>query len=219
MLGSIGHMGCYSFHETKNVICGEGKLSALTILNSSRARDHSRQGNQSQAVFPRPSRQVHLGQSGSSYVPSEIACAFLYGQLENSTKSPRAVQADFRPLYDLAPTIGKVVRVFVAANSQRLSGQIPPLLFALRPTKTTCNNLMAELQKASISAVFHYVPLHTAPYAKTLGLSQLSLPITEEYSGDSRDCRCITDLSADDQARVAEGVQNFFQPRSLRIAA
>ena len=60
--GSIGHLGCYSFHETKNFICGEGGALLHQRPRAGRAgRDHPRQGHQPQAVLPRPGRQVHLG--------------------------------------------------------------------------------------------------------------------------------------------------------------
>lgn len=218
-LGSIGHMGCYSFHETKNVICGEG--GALCVNDPQfieRAEIIRDKGTNRKQFFRGQVDKYTWVESGSSYVPSEIACAFLYGQLEHLDE----ISSRRKQIFDRYSTL-----LQLSAKSFGFSlPQIPEdcqsnyhLYYMVLDTEATRNNLMAELQRASISAVFHYIPLHTAPYAKTLGLSQPSLPITEEYSGRLLRLPMYYELEVEDQVRVAEGVQRFFQPQSLRLAA
>jgi dTDP-4-amino-4,6-dideoxygalactose transaminase len=182
-LGAIGHLGCYSFHETKNYICGEG--GALCINDPrliERAEIIRDKGTNRQRYFRGEVDKYTWVDVGSSYVPSEICSAFLYGQLELLD----AIAQRRREIYE------NYARLLAPLAQQGLL-QLPclpevcqsnyHLFYVLLPTRELRDLLMDRLRSRGITAVFHYVPLHTSPMGHRLGTDQRSLPHTEELSG------------------------------------
>ena len=170
-LGTIGHMGCYSFHETKNFSCGEG--GALVVNDpafEARAEILREKGtNRSQFLRGQVDKYTWVD-IGSSYVPSDMLAAFLLGQLENMEKitirrgeifhryAARSRSACFEKGLIRAP----VVPQHCATNHH--------MFYLLAADLDERTALIAHLREAGILAVFHYVPLHSSPFAKSLGL-------------------------------------------------
>ncbi len=201
-LGSIGHLGCYSFHETKNYICGEG--GALCINDTrflERAEILRDKGTNRQKFFRGEVDKYTWVDVGSSYVLSEILAAFLYGQLEHL----EAISARRREIYEyywehLAP--------LEQAGTLRLP-RIPPecqsnyhLFYILAPDEPVRDALLAHLKSQGIHAVFHYVPLHTSPMGRTFGYREGDLPVTEDLAGRLARLPMYYDLRVAGQARV-----------------
>ncbi len=182
-LGSIGHLGCYSFHETKNYICGEG--GALCINDErfiERAEILRDKGTNRQKFFRGEVDKYTWVDVGSSYVMAEILAAFLYGQLEHLDD----ILARRREIYEYYATH---LRPLEEAGHLRLP-RIPPecqsnyhLFFILAPDKPTRDALLTHLKSEGIHAVFHYVPLHTSPMGRTFGYGEGDLPVTEDLAG------------------------------------
>jgi dTDP-4-amino-4,6-dideoxygalactose transaminase len=159
-LGSIGHLGCYSFHETKNYICGEG--GALCINDPElieRAEIIRDKGTNRRKFFRGQVDKYTWVDVGSSYVPSEICSAFLYAQLEMLD----AIAQRRREIYEfyrqrLAPLAaeGRLQLPHIPANCDSNYH----MFYIILPDAETRNGLMAHLRKQGIQAVFHYIPFH-----------------------------------------------------------
>lgn len=218
-LGSIGHLGCYSFHETKNAICGEG--GALCINDPrfiERAEIIRDKGTNRKQFFRGQVDKYTWVDVGSSYVPSEIACAFLYGQLEHLDQ----ITLRRKQIFD-----GYTELLKSTAVSNRLQLPYSPddcrsnchLYYLLLDSESLRNDLLAHLQQAAIAAVFHYVPLHSAPYARRLGFGAGDLPVTEHVARRLLRLPMFFDLKPEEQEYVAEEVRRFFSSAMNRLAA
>ncbi len=178
-LGTIGHLGCLSFHGTKNVVAGEG--GALLINDAqfvARAEIIREKGtNRSQFIRGEVDKYTWVDH-GSSYLPSELTAAFLLAQLEEVAPLTRR-RLDVWNKYDAA--------LKDPAKSERLSiAQIPAqcrpnghLFYILLPDVQQRDHVMQTMKRQNIHTTFHYVPLHTSPAAARFGAPH-SLPVTED---------------------------------------
>jgi dTDP-4-amino-4,6-dideoxygalactose transaminase len=219
-LGAIAELGCYSFHETKNYICGEG--GALCINDPrfiERAEILRDKGTNRKQFFRGQVDKYTWVDVGSSYVISEICSAFLCGQLEMLdviSEKRRRVHQLYREW--LAP--------FEADGLLRLP-HIPEhcqsnyhLFYILLPDQATRDGLMSHLHQRGINAVFHYVPLHTAPMGQTFGYRAGDLPVTEELSGRLLRLPLYYDITDDDLRRVVSEIESYLRAArpQLRMA-
>lgn len=169
-LGSIGHFGTYSFHETKNITSGgEG---GVLLINDARFIDKAeiiREKGTNRKLFLRGSVDKYTWVDiGSSFLPSEIQCAYLYAQLENlhAINSRRLeiwnqYKNSLRPLEEK----GLVTLPFVPEYSSNNAH-----IFYLKCKDLSQRTaLIAHLKEHNIMAVFHYVPLHSSKCGKELG--------------------------------------------------
>jgi dTDP-4-amino-4,6-dideoxygalactose transaminase len=162
-LGGIGELGCVSFHETKNVTCGEG--GALLVNDPSlveRAEVVAEKGTDRGAFFRGDVDRYSWVDLGSSYLASEISAAFLWAQLERAAEITRermhvwsAYDERFEPL-----EAAGVLRRPVVPDGCEHNAHIYHLLL---PDQATRDGLISQLRERDIQAVFHYVPLHSSP--------------------------------------------------------
>jgi len=216
-LGSIGDLGCYSFHETKNYICGEG--GALCINNPeliSRAEIIRDKGTNRQRFFRGEVDKYTWVDLGSSYVPSEICSAFLFGQLEEMDRISTVRQQIYenyehylQPLEDDGQLQLPVIPGECVTNYH--------LFFILLNTATDRDSLLAYLKEQDIRAVFHYVPLHTSPYGRQQN-PQLHLPVTEDLSARLIRLPLYYELSRDEQVTTVRQIEEFFGKRNVAAA-
>ena len=191
-LGSIGDLGAYSFHETKNYISGEG--GALCINRPDlveRAEIIRDKGTNRQKFFRGLVDKYTWVDVGSSYVPSEIVGAFLFGQLEM-----------MGPISDRRREIYQYYRRQLKPLESEGLLQLPHtpedcsanyhMFYVLTKDGPTRDALMEHLHKHGIGAVFHYVPLHSSPMGRRLGGNARELPITDSVRPASCVCRSIT---------------------------
>jgi dTDP-4-amino-4,6-dideoxygalactose transaminase len=215
-LGTIGHLGCYSFHETKNISCGEG--GALVINDPAleqRAEILREKGtNRSQFMRGEVDRYTWVG-VGSSYVPSDMLAAFLLGQIENMEKITRRRGEIFdRYVAILAPLVERgLIRIPVVPQHSTTNYHMFYVLTADIEERTA---LIAHLRAAGILAVFHYVPLHSSPFAQSLGIPQTHLPRTEELSARLLRLPMYFDLNDSEVEDVASTVLDFYRTRHAR---
>lgn len=212
-LGSIGEMGCYSFHETKNYICGEG---GALCLNSpelvERAEIIRDKGTNRKQFFRGEVDKYTWVDIGSSYVPSEIACAFLYGQLEQLDAIARRrreifqfYHRHFEPLE--AEGLLTLPRIPQHCRSNH------HLFAVLLRSEEERNALMGALSRQGIGAVFHYVPLHSSPMGRTFGYAAGDLPVTESASRRLLRLPVFHEITRDMQTRVVEAVAEWLRGR------
>jgi len=168
-LGSIGHFGAVSFHETKNIISGEG--GALLVNDPQyieRAVIIREKGtNRSSFLLGRVDKYTWV-EKGSSYLPSELIAAFLWAQIQQAEDITRRrlelwqhYHAAFRP----AEEAGKIRRP-VIPETCRHNGH---MYYLLLPNLEGKKNFIQELRRRDISTVFHYVPLHSSPMGERCG--------------------------------------------------
>jgi dTDP-4-amino-4,6-dideoxygalactose transaminase len=209
-LGTIGHLGCYSFHETKNISCGEG--GALVINDPAmeeRAEILREKGtNRSQFIRGQADKYTWVD-VGSSFLPSDMLAAYLVGQIENMEKiTKRRGEIFDRYAAALAPLVQRgVIRI----------ASVPPecttnyhMFYLLTADAEERAALIAHLRAAGILAVFHYVPLHTSPFAQSLSVPQTLLPETEELSARLLRLPMYFDLTDEEVDEVARNVWEFY---------
>lgn len=181
-LGGIGHLGALSFHETKNVICGEG--GALLLRDSELVRRaeviHEKGTNRSAFLRDEVSR-YHWAELGSSFPMSEINAAFLWAQLGSSDMITDRRLAIWHHYFDAFGDVeeqGLATRP-VVPDGCRHNGHLFRLMLPDEEGRTT---LIAELEKRGVNAVFHYVPLHSSPAGLRYGRAHGPLPVTDQAS-------------------------------------
>jgi dTDP-4-amino-4,6-dideoxygalactose transaminase len=181
-LGTIGHLGCYSFHETKNIISGEG---GALLLNAERYAEHAeiiRDKGTDRARFFRGEADKYTWQSiGSSYLPSELIAAFLLAQLEESeTLTQRRLDtwSKYHLLLEPLEDQGLLRRPIIPLDCKH-NGHMYYILIRAGINRDT---VLQHLSDHEIHAVFHYVPLHSSPGGKMYGRSSGPLLTTVSLS-------------------------------------
>jgi dTDP-4-amino-4,6-dideoxygalactose transaminase len=168
-LGAIGHLGAYSFHETKNIISGEG--GALLVNDdrfAERAEIIREKGTNRSQFFRGQIDKYTWVDIGSSYLPGEVIAAFLWAQMEEAQSITQKRLDIWRQYHEaLAPleTAGKLRRPIIPDGCQHNAHMYYILLDSLE--KRT--EVIAQLKEQGILAVFHYVPLHSSPAGKKYG--------------------------------------------------
>jgi dTDP-4-amino-4,6-dideoxygalactose transaminase len=218
-LGSIGHFGCYSFHETKNYICGEG--GALCVNDDDkieRAEVIREKGTNRSRFFRGMVDKYTWVDIGSSYVPSEIASAFLYGQLELRDAIAQRRKEIFMCYHEhLAHLEAEGLARLPSIPSDCQTNY--HMFYLLLPDLATRTGLIAHLKQQGILAVFHYVPLHTAPVGQQYGYRPGDLPVTEELSDRLVRLPLYYDLTEQDQMEVVCEVRKFLSRAGQRRVA
>ncbi|MEA5616576.1 dTDP-4-amino-4,6-dideoxygalactose transaminase [Cronbergia sp. UHCC 0137] len=181
-LGSMGDLATMSFHETKNVICGEG--GALLINNPllcDRAEIIWEKGTNRSQFFRGMVDKYTWVDIGSSYLPSEINAAFLWAQLEAAeliTQKRKNIWQQYHQAFAELEFNGKLHRPFIPNECEHNAH----IYYLLLPDLETRNFVIDYLKNFSIQAVFHYVPLHLSPAGKKYGRACKELPITDNVS-------------------------------------
>jgi dTDP-4-amino-4,6-dideoxygalactose transaminase len=212
-LGSLGDLGVYSFHETKNCSCGEG--GALCVNRSelrARAEILRDKGTNRQQFFRGVVDKYTWVALGSSFGASEIACAFLLGQLEHLdaiTRRRRELAAWYQAA--LAPLeAAERLRLPRVPDGRRANGHLFYILLRDEPQRDA---VVQHLRQHAVQAVFHYVPLHTSPMGRQLGYAPGQLPVTEALSGRLLRLPMYFELTQADQQRVVDALEDFFRRR------
>jgi dTDP-4-amino-4,6-dideoxygalactose transaminase len=168
-LGSIGHMGTYSFHETKNIISGEG---GALLINDDRFADRAEiireKGTNRSQFFRGQIDKYTWTDIGSSYLPGEIISAFLWAQMEESQRITQERMVLWHQYHQaLAPMeeVGLLRRPIIPEGCQQNAHMYYILLDSLK----TRTKVIAQLKLQDVNAVFHYVPLHSSPAGQKNG--------------------------------------------------
>jgi dTDP-4-amino-4,6-dideoxygalactose transaminase len=212
-LGTIGHLGCYSFHETKNVSCGEGGALSVNHPALEKRAEILREKGTNRNQFMRGQVDKYTWVDlGSSYVPSDMLAAFLVGQLENMEKiTARRGEIFHRYSAMLEPLVEQgLIRIPTVPQHCTTNYHMFYVLAADVEERTA---LIAHLRAAGILAVFHYVPLHSSPFARSLGGPQEHLPRTDEFSARLVRLPMYYDLTDRDIQVVCNSVLEFYQRR------
>jgi dTDP-4-amino-4,6-dideoxygalactose transaminase len=181
-LGSLGHLATISFHETKNVISGEGGALLVNAPHLKERAEIVREKGTNRSKFFRGEVDRYTWVDiGSSYLPSEITAAFLFAQLEAAATLTARRRAIWNAYHDAFASLERqgFVRRPIVPESCAHNGHLYYLLLRDIGTRT---RLIAALKSEGIGAPFHYVPLHSAPAGRRFGRVHGSMEITDEAS-------------------------------------
>jgi dTDP-4-amino-4,6-dideoxygalactose transaminase len=207
--GTFGAMATQSFHETKNVTCGEG--GALVVNDPGlveRALIVREKGTNRSQFFRGQVDKYTWVDIGSSYLPSDLLAAFLLAQLEAREEIQKKRQRIWsfyeQHLRDWA--IQRGVRMpEVPAQCE----QTYHMFYLILPSFEYRQALIAHLKASGILSVFHYVPLHLSEMGRQWAAREASCPVTEDLSQRLLRLPFYNDLTEADQTRVVDGVTSF----------
>ncbi len=210
-LGTIGDMGTLSFHETKNIISGEG--GALLINNPAlmdRAHIIWEKGTNRRQFFQGQVDKYTWVDMGSSFLPSDMTAAFLYAQLEQAEtiiQKRRDICEQYREKLK-ALEERKIIRL---AHGESASGNHNGHIFYIITRSLEERiRLIGALKQENIHAVFHYVPLHSSPAGKKFCRTAGELKHTDELSNRVLRLPLYYEMDLDDVDRVADVIINFY---------
>jgi len=210
-LGTIGDMGCYSFHESKNFSCGEG--GALLINGderlSLRAEIIREKGtNRSQFIRGEVDKYTWID-IGSSYLPSDILAGLLLSQLEHIneiTQKRKQIYESYSegllPLQQRGFLKLPVIPKYATSNYH--------IFYILLENNEVRDRLLDYLNIQEVKATFHYVPLHSSPVGRTLGNKECNLPLTQNLSGRLLRLPLHCNILADDINYIVDIIIRFF---------
>ena len=208
-LGTFGAFAAQSFHETKNVTCGEGGAVLLNDAAHVEAAEIAREKGTNRKRFFRGQVDKYTWVGlGSSYVLSELLASFLYAQLEAREQIQRARERLWRryddALADWAAAQG-VTRPFVPEHTE----QSFHMYYLLLPSNEARTRLLADLRGRGILAVFHYLPLHLSEMGRALGGREGQFPVTEDVSERLVRLPFYTGMTDAEQDEVIDAVTAF----------
>lgn len=205
-LGTFGRLATLSFHETKNITCGEG--GALLINDQALIEQaeivREKGTNRSQFFRGQVDKYTWCG-LGSSHLPSDILAAYLLAQLEARSEiqaKRRAVWEYYRDALGPWSELTGVGLPFVPADCT----QPYHMFYLLMPSLDLRQKLITRLREHGIQAVFHYQPLHVSPMGLKLGGQPGDCPVTEDVSDRLVRLPFFNDLSKQDLARIVSAV-------------
>lgn len=207
-LGSIGHFGCLSFHETKNIISGEG--GALLINDArfiERAEIIREKGTNRSQFFRGAVDKYTWVDIGSSYLPSELVSAFLFAQLERADEiiaQRRSICSSYAAR--LAP-LQQAGHMRLPNFDEDSNGHMYYILLDSLDTRT---RLIAQLKAQGINTVFHYVPLHSAPAGRKYGRVSGTMQQTDELSERLLRLPLFYEMTQNDITRICAAIEQFF---------
>jgi dTDP-4-amino-4,6-dideoxygalactose transaminase len=180
-LGSIGDIGAISFHETKNVISGEG--GALVINRpefAERAEILWEKGtNRSRFLRGQVDKYTWVD-LGSSFLPGELTAAFLWAQLERAVDITRERRALWQRYYDASQSLTTLAVQLPHVPDDRTHNA--HMFYMLLPHGVGQADALAELNRRHVNAVFHYIPLHSAPAGRRYGRLGSTMTVTDDCS-------------------------------------
>jgi dTDP-4-amino-4,6-dideoxygalactose transaminase len=207
-LGSIGHFGTFSFHETKNIICGEG---GMLVVNDKRFIHRAEiiwEKGTNRAAFSRGEVQKYGWKDiGSSFLPSEITAAALYSQLEvfDDIQQKRKNHwnyyfGELKPLHDLGKIRLPILPEFATVNGN--------MFFLVTKSHKDRSALLTYLTKRGIQAVFHYLPLHSSDFFHEKHDGR-ALPNTDRFSGTVLRLPFYNEMKEAELNYVVESLEEF----------
>ena len=208
-LGSIGHLGCFSFHETKNIISGEGGM--LTVNDERFVRRSEviwEKGTNRSEFFRGEVNKYGWVDIGSSFLPSEIIAAFLYAQLENLDliqEKRRAIwdiyYKGLKPLADKGFLKLPDIPAYATNNAH--------MFYVVCNSLEKRTGLIERLKEENVLAVFHYLSLHSSPYY-TDKHDGRALPECDRFADCLVRLPMFYELTPEEATRIAGLVVDYF---------
>lgn len=213
-LGTIGHLGCYSFHETKNIISGEGGALLINAPEMVERAEIIREKGTNRSKFLRGEVDKYTWTDiGSSFLPGEVIAAFLWAQMEEAQRiTARRLelwQAYDAQLLELKPALGLPTIPESCTHNAHM-------YYVLNQSTRHRDDIIASMKADGVHSVFHYVPLHSSPFGKQFAKSLLHLPVTDFVSANLIRLPLWLGMSAAQQSKV---VNSLAQALGLQTSA
>ena len=208
-LGSIGDLATISFHETKNIHCGEG--GALIINNPKfikRAKIIRDKGTNRDLFNQNIVKKYTWVDYGSSYGLSEINAAFLYGQLKKAKKITRKRLAIFKLYHKLLENLE--IKKLITRPSISTYAKANGHMYYILVKKNKRDKLIRYLQQKNIKTFFHYVPLHSSPFGKLKTTTKSTMHNTNRISKTLLRLPMHTSLKKKDINKIYNEIQFFY---------
>lgn len=210
-LGTIGDYGCYSFHETKNISMGEGgALLIRDAVNSERAEIIREKGTNRSKFFRGEIDKYSWVEQGSSYLPSELNTAYLWGELEAieeiQSDRMRSWNAYWERLFPLREQ-GKIELPFIPEHCEHNAH----MFYIKTKDLAERTELISRLKENGIGAVFHYVPLHSSEAGKRFGRFHGEDRYTTRESERLVRLPMYYGLTENEVERVVSVVENYYK--------
>lgn len=210
-LGSIGDLGAYSFHETKNVISGEG---GALLVNSHSLRDRAeiiREKGTDRSQFFRGQVDKYTWQDiGSSFLPGELIAAFLWAQLEKAeaiTARRLAVWDSYNVLFEKMEVDRRITRPTIPVECEHNAH----MYYLLLPQGCNRERVLSYMEQCGVNGVFHYVPLHSSPAGKRFGRVSGDMKNTDNLSSRLIRLPLWIGMTNEMQKRVFNSVERAIQ--------
>jgi dTDP-4-amino-4,6-dideoxygalactose transaminase len=209
--GAIGQLGCLSFHETKNVISGEG--GALLVNDpalAARAEIVREKGTNRSQFFRGEVDKYTWVDIGSSFLPSELVGAYLHAQLAHAeaiTARRLALCAAYRGRLEDLERAGKVQLPQPEPEGTAGNGH---MFYLLAEDLAARTRLIDHLKSRGVHAVFHYVPLHSSPAGLRFGRAAGAMTVTDDVAGRLVRLPLYYELEDSDLTRVVAAIREFF---------
>lgn len=207
-LGTIGHFGCLSFHETKNIISGEG--GALLVNDErfiARAEIVREKGTNRSQFFRGEVDKYTWVDIGSSYLPSELVSAFLYAQLEHADEITAKRCRTCTAYTSQLASLQQAGKLRLPTFDKDSNGHMYYLILDSLNTRT---RLIAHLKAQGIYPVFHYVPLHSSPAGRKYGRVGSTMALTDNLSERLLRLPLHYKMSGQDVTRISTAIHQFF---------
>ena len=218
-LGTLGDLGTLSFHETKNVISGEG---GALLINDERLLERAEiireKGTNRSRFFRGQVDKYTWVDVGSSFLPSDLVAAFLYAQLESSesiTQKRLALWQAYHDFFEPYEAKGLLQRP-VAWNPTQCQHNAH-MYYILLPDLEIRQAFIAHLKANEILSTFHYIPLHSSPAGLRYGRSHGELTVSNRISDTLVRLPLFYELSSVQMAHIFDIIENFFQKRLFDV--
>ena len=210
-LGTCGNMGCFSFHETKNIMSGEGGLFVTDDAELAERAEIVREKGTNRSKFFRGQVDKYTWvDKGSSYLPSDIVAAYLYSVLEKADEVQAKRRQIWQRYYDAfaeAEAEGKVRRPIIPAECSNNAH----MFYLLHNDLQTRTDFIAYLKANEVAAPFHYIPLHSAPAGQKFCRTPYPMPVTDKVSETLVRLPLYYDLSVAEQDKVIALCREFLE--------
>ncbi len=206
-LGTFGSLGCFSFHETKNIICGEGGALIINDVDHvARAEVIREKGTNRSQFFRGEVDKYTWVDIGSSYLPSDILAAFLYAQLGQMD----AINANRMETWNFYNTLFRewdgVIRRPIIPETCHHNAHMYYVLFNALQDRSRFIDFM---KSKDIYTVFHYIPLHSSPAGRTYGRVSGTMAVTDEVSDRLVRLPLYYNMGSDERDKIAHAVREF----------
>ena len=212
-LGSIGDFGTFSFHETKNIISGEGGLLAINSKNyNQRAEIIWEKGTNRTSFFRGEVDKYGWVDIGSSFLPSEVTAAFLYAQLEHLNSIQERRKEIWSQYYSSLQSLTESNGVGLPTLPDYATNNAH-LFYLVCNSEHERSELIQYLKANGVHAVFHYLSLHKSPYF-TDKHDGRDLPFADHFSNCLVRLPLFYELTNEEVDHVCQQVQDFYKTQS-----
>lgn len=210
-LGTLGDFGCFSFHETKNYSMGEGGAIVVNDLKYKEEAEIIREKGTNRSRFFRGEIDKYTWVNhGSSYLPSDMNAAYLWAQLEHADEINNDRLASWDYYHELLLPLARREQIELPFIPEECTHNAHMFYIKTRDLEER-TALMAHMKETGIQAIFHYIPLHTAPEGLRVGRFSGEDRYTTRESERIVRLPMYYGLAREDQNRVASAIEDFYR--------